>query len=325
MPMLYGEGDHKAFIRLQEEVMKRSDDQSLFLWKKKEQSYTTYLGLLAPSPREFVDTPDVVFAEDLSEDRPYASTNKGISIRLTLVPYEYEPDVYIASLNCKRPGLAGESRRLIGILLKRLEGIQFVRVDAHRIYEATPPQSTFSIVPTDLYVRQSIRLPISHLTPRVYGFALTEQINIQGVYLADTWPVESWNADENCFRILPKEQSKKVALRYRSRGSHEFSSHMCGTFVVLLQWDKKSMQFSAHCLRDPSWTETTSMKDIVEGFGVRGNIARTWFLASALRTQVKVDMGLGMWRDNVVIKVGVAIEWTDKLFGFEDSVLPAHV
>lgn len=31
MPLLYGEGE-KAFIRLQEEIMKRSDDRSLFVW-----------------------------------------------------------------------------------------------------------------------------------------------------------------------------------------------------------------------------------------------------------------------------------------------------
>lgn len=30
MPMLYGEGAEKAFLRLQEEIMASSDDQSLF-------------------------------------------------------------------------------------------------------------------------------------------------------------------------------------------------------------------------------------------------------------------------------------------------------
>lgn len=373
MPMLYGEGGHKAFIRLQEEIMKRSDDQSLFLWRKIDQSYPSYLGLLAPSPGEFVDSPDVVFAGDLIEDhpytdRPYSSTNKGISIRLDLVPYRPdtdEPDVYIALLNCQRPGPSGKPRRRIGIILKRLEGVQFVRIDAHRIFEAAQPQrnsfglpsieekvyqtqrqmkldaagegtaateipATYhhdgigrrerddpdvTIVPTDLYVRQSIRLPARHLTPRVYGFVLREQIYIQGVYLADMWPVESWSAYENCFRISPNEQTKNVALCYRSRGSHEF-----GTLAVLLQWDMKTMQFSAHCLKDPSWTATTSMKDVMESFGrvVSGGNAQAWFDVSGLRCKVQVDMGLGMRRDDVVIKVGVAIKWTDKWFGLAE-------
>lgn len=32
MPMLHGEGGEKAFLRLQEEIMKLSDDQSIFAW-----------------------------------------------------------------------------------------------------------------------------------------------------------------------------------------------------------------------------------------------------------------------------------------------------
>jgi hypothetical protein len=32
MPLLYGEGD-KAFLRLQEEIIKTSDDHSIFAWE----------------------------------------------------------------------------------------------------------------------------------------------------------------------------------------------------------------------------------------------------------------------------------------------------
>ncbi|KAF2185267.1 HET-domain-containing protein [Zopfia rhizophila CBS 207.26] len=45
MPMLYGERE-RAFIRLQEEIMRVSDDHSIFAWKWKE----THGGLLASSP-----------------------------------------------------------------------------------------------------------------------------------------------------------------------------------------------------------------------------------------------------------------------------------
>ncbi|KAK3988769.1 vegetative incompatibility protein HET-E-1 [Cladorrhinum sp. PSN332] len=54
MPMLYGEG-HKAFARLQQEILKQSDDQSLFAWSYPEDqhSHTQLSGLLAPSPDYF--------------------------------------------------------------------------------------------------------------------------------------------------------------------------------------------------------------------------------------------------------------------------------
>ena len=54
MPMLYGEG-RRAFNRLQQEILRQSDDHSLFTWSLPESmhSYTRLSGLLAPSPEYF--------------------------------------------------------------------------------------------------------------------------------------------------------------------------------------------------------------------------------------------------------------------------------
>ncbi|KAK4442021.1 HET-domain-containing protein [Podospora aff. communis PSN243] len=49
MPLLYGEGD-RAFIRLQEEIMRTSGDSSLFAWASETE---THDGLLASSPAAF--------------------------------------------------------------------------------------------------------------------------------------------------------------------------------------------------------------------------------------------------------------------------------
>ncbi|KAF2673214.1 HET-domain-containing protein [Microthyrium microscopicum] len=57
MPLLYGE-DTKAFARLQEEIMKVSNDQSLFAWKMADTSAspdTALSGLLANSPADFIN------------------------------------------------------------------------------------------------------------------------------------------------------------------------------------------------------------------------------------------------------------------------------
>jgi len=54
MPMLYGEG-RKSFIRLQEEIIKQTQDDSVFAWRASQQSAAEapYRGLFASSPREF--------------------------------------------------------------------------------------------------------------------------------------------------------------------------------------------------------------------------------------------------------------------------------
>jgi hypothetical protein len=53
MPMLYGEGGVKAFIRLQEEIMRKGEDFSLFAWTDQGPSPKHYSGLLAESPNAF--------------------------------------------------------------------------------------------------------------------------------------------------------------------------------------------------------------------------------------------------------------------------------
>jgi hypothetical protein len=60
MPLLYGEGE-KGFIRLQEEIMKNSDDHTLFAWKElKVPAEREYCGLLAPSPAYFFSSHNIV-------------------------------------------------------------------------------------------------------------------------------------------------------------------------------------------------------------------------------------------------------------------------
>lgn len=59
MPLLYGEGE-KAFIRLQEEIIKYSDDQSLFAWTDPDASAHDHHGLLANKPAHFVKSGNIV-------------------------------------------------------------------------------------------------------------------------------------------------------------------------------------------------------------------------------------------------------------------------
>ncbi|KAG2344411.1 hypothetical protein BDR05DRAFT_184388 [Suillus weaverae] len=56
MPTIYGEGEN-AFVRLQIEIMKSFNDQSIFAWKS-HQGDTS--GLLASSPDDFAESRDVV-------------------------------------------------------------------------------------------------------------------------------------------------------------------------------------------------------------------------------------------------------------------------
>ena len=80
MPLLYGEGAEKAFIRLQTEIMRSSDDESLFAWTSDEfQS-----GILAKRPSYFANSGDIVrWANKRGLSRPpYSITNSGLEIAM---------------------------------------------------------------------------------------------------------------------------------------------------------------------------------------------------------------------------------------------------
>jgi hypothetical protein len=87
MPLLYGEG-HKAFVRLQEEIMKVSTDQSLFAWTPSPDSYANpkrnqRKSVLAHHPADFaIGSRIIPYGANTS---PYAMTNKGLQITLPVI------------------------------------------------------------------------------------------------------------------------------------------------------------------------------------------------------------------------------------------------
>jgi len=107
MPLLYGEGE-KAFIRLQEEILKRSNDHSLFAWTAPKPNGVDKVepllgGLLASSPSHFRNSNHYLDQDHpslaLVLRQPSSMTNMGLCID---VPLFQEPgkNEFIAVLLC---------------------------------------------------------------------------------------------------------------------------------------------------------------------------------------------------------------------------------
>ena len=94
MPMLYGEGDH-AFIQLQQEIIKQSDDTSLFSWPIYRQNQP---GLLADSPESFANLHNIVPVPSRKGRASYSVTNRGLSMRCMATPFR--TDTYLVRLDC---------------------------------------------------------------------------------------------------------------------------------------------------------------------------------------------------------------------------------
>ncbi|TID14281.1 HET-domain-containing protein [Venturia nashicola] len=111
MPLLYGEGE-KAFIRLQEEIMKESDDHSLFTWwypahdsaHDGDLSRWKHTDILAKSPTMFASSGDIVTFQE-PHPKHHTMTNRGLLIDLRSREETTTYAVFAtAILNCHRRG-----------------------------------------------------------------------------------------------------------------------------------------------------------------------------------------------------------------------------
>jgi hypothetical protein len=99
MPMLYGEGE-KAFIRLQEEIAKGTNDLTLFAWQARDvdASVQKYRGILAVSPAEFLNASSIVANDEPRFTDEFNMTNKGLRINIWLG--SGPGGAHVLNLNC---------------------------------------------------------------------------------------------------------------------------------------------------------------------------------------------------------------------------------
>ena len=85
MPLIYGEG-RRAFLRLQEEILQRSSDQSIFAWRLFPKTMPNPYAILAPSPQHFQHSGTIVKLLDDYYEPTYSLTNRGLYIEAHVVP-----------------------------------------------------------------------------------------------------------------------------------------------------------------------------------------------------------------------------------------------
>ncbi|KAF5344921.1 hypothetical protein D9758_011585 [Tetrapyrgos nigripes] len=106
MPPIYGEGGAKAFMRLQQEIIKISDDRSIFAWVAASSEHYKRRGLLARSPYEFRMSGEVKAIDSycVGDRSSYSFGNNGLRIHLPLETIDdsgRSDDVVLASLLCQ--------------------------------------------------------------------------------------------------------------------------------------------------------------------------------------------------------------------------------
>lgn len=120
MPLIYGEG-FEAFLRLQTEIIKINDDESIFGWTNSKCSQS---GLLASHPRCFADSRCSDFQLKTWINRPpFGMTNKGIELEIWASKSDREQSEMLLPINC-----AVENQGWIVIKLKKINDMSWHRI-----------------------------------------------------------------------------------------------------------------------------------------------------------------------------------------------------
>ncbi|PSN69124.1 hypothetical protein BS50DRAFT_586473 [Corynespora cassiicola Philippines] len=107
MPLPQGEG-YRAFYRLQQEIMRRTNDHSIFAWPPQGRHV---LGMLAPPP-EFFSAAQGIVSQNSVQSGSFEVTNNWLRIGLDYVTPVATPDQRIlVLLNCRNADCGGRLHR----------------------------------------------------------------------------------------------------------------------------------------------------------------------------------------------------------------------
>ena len=134
MSLLYGEGAKRAFYRLQIEIMKTMDDESLFAWTSRR----WMSGMLADSPSCFARSGNI--SRGVQNTRgPYSMTNKGLEFPVPRyhLSQEGKKRSFLVVLNCYRDGV---EKVPLALELENIEGFAAYRMGCGNM-DAVGPSS----------------------------------------------------------------------------------------------------------------------------------------------------------------------------------------
>jgi hypothetical protein len=252
MPLLYGEGS-KAFIRLQEEILKTTDDYSLFAWRAPDSTPSTYRGLLARSPLEFRNCHSIEREESISTF-PINPTPIGLHIQLEVLPHPIDKSRILALIRA-----SNSLNQRLAITLKCLDGLsQYTRVSAG---ELIPINDWPTGQLRTIYVRQHPSIPPDFTVSEFSCFHIRRRFANQRtppVRIISVFPRELWDSDTHELRI-PVSAPKAFGVLLLRVQSHAYAHSL--SFPVAFGFDRATCHY---------WIKAIPDYVAPEGLGARG-------------------------------------------------------
>ncbi|THU95450.1 hypothetical protein K435DRAFT_966419 [Dendrothele bispora CBS 962.96] len=265
MPPIYGEGGTKAFIRLQQEIIKVSDDRSIFAWVARSPCNEPR-GLLAKSPDEFRLSGDIGISDSVQGS--YSFINNGLQIKLPLMRHRpsagskaNSPDVQFIALLLS---VGAKDKGHICLYLSPLEAEgQFVRCRPSemprlsRNLEQLKLREVF-VKETNQQRRKEPRSPKSGQTGHQVGVRLSR--SAQSLFVQDRITGKGARFDKKRGIVtISKNNSSSTTLSYR----HQDRRKAFNVIMKLNPNDSIKVQLTTHHKIDDEWKpfDNSDLKD----------------------------------------------------------------
>ncbi|WYZ34068.1 hypothetical protein EsH8_I_000344 [Colletotrichum jinshuiense] len=195
MSMLYGEGV-KAFQRLQQEIVRETDDLSIFAWLGTD-TKQAYRGAFAKSPLEFAFCDGFKHANKLLNDsQEFSITNKGVRTNAELLLDDRNVcTIYLGGI-AELCGRCGHSHKVFAGLLFTANG--WVRVSPAKCWPEPQPTNVRQM---DIYLRREVTWDESRAIERVSTHSFNVTLDWEGAGWDDisVLPQHLWDPLQRAF------------------------------------------------------------------------------------------------------------------------------
>jgi hypothetical protein len=131
MPLLYGEGN-KAFLRLQEEILKESQDLSIFAWQRQSSSDDgdgdLTSGLFTPFLDDFALAGDITVSGGSFLKKEVTLSNKGVKFEAAMLHRDWDERCWVLLLDIMQSPTAS-----LGIFVMQIRPNVFIRIRPSRL------------------------------------------------------------------------------------------------------------------------------------------------------------------------------------------------
>ncbi|GKZ30075.1 hypothetical protein AbraIFM66950_007684 [Aspergillus brasiliensis] len=260
MPMIYGEGD-RAFIRLQEELIKKTRDASVFAWGLPSENSApvhsqdiTSAGIFAASPDDFANSSHIISQNREIKSRATFVVDGGC-VRSEIPLYTDPAGQLFGLLNCGPRSINGGSK-VVGIPLLNDQSGEYIRPEGH--YPQLFPASEVTTV-SQIYIK-------TERDQKKTAFSYSNCFEIENLSepdlkLIEVEPQDSWRENESLIATsnqCPANHLQQYWLRFRPEDEGSSTD-----FIVLLELQIRGSQVKAQCHIMTS-SQSTPLKDLVQ-------------------------------------------------------------